>query len=335
MRELFLDLAGRSESHRVLIGPGLRRDLGRLLQPLGFPPRVFVITDRRVERLYGQDLKETLTGAGFQADFLAVAPGERSKSWPAVQRLARELLAQGAHRGTALLALGGGVVGDLTGFLASIYMRGVPLVQVPTTLLAMVDASIGGKTAINLPEGKNLLGTFWQPRLVVMDPEFLATLPGKERLNGLAEVLKAGFIRDRELLERLDREGREIFRVYGNEAPFENDTWQEKYDRKAISEEEMRDPLPGEVARAFADEHHAGIDATKLSEQERKDFLGGHGGSHAYLVHEFVSAVAEDRQPAINIWEAVRYMVMGVMAHKSALKDGEALDVPDWGNAPE
>ena len=211
MRELSLDLAGRSESHRVLIGPGLRRDLGRLLQPLGFPPRVFVITDRRVQRLYGKDLQETLTGAGFQANLLAVAPGERSKSWPALQRLARELLAQGAHRGTALLALGGGVVGDLTGFLASIYMRGIPLVQVPTTLLAMVDASIGGKTAINLPEGKNLLGTFWQPRLAVMDPEFLNTLPLKERLNGLAEVLKAGFIRDRELLERLAREGRELF----------------------------------------------------------------------------------------------------------------------------
>jgi 3-dehydroquinate synthase len=212
LRELFLDLAGRPESHRLLFGPGLRRDLGRLLQPLGFPPRVFVITDRRVERLYGQELQRTLTGAGFQANFLVVTPGERSKSWHVVQRLARELLAQGAHRGTALIALGGGVVGDLTGFLASIYMRGVPLVQVPTTLLAMVDASIGGKTAVNLPEGKNLLGTFWQPRLVVVDPEFLATLPGKERRNGLAEVLKAGFIRDRELLERLGREGEEIFR---------------------------------------------------------------------------------------------------------------------------
>ncbi len=212
MRELVLGLPGRPESHRLLLKPGLRRELGRLLQPLGFPPRLFVIADRRVARLYGQDIKEALTGAGFQATFLTVAPGERSKSWSVVQRLARALLAQGAHRGTALVALGGGVVGDLAGFLASIYMRGVPLVQVPTTLLAMVDASIGGKTAINLPEGKNLLGTFHQPRLVVMDPEFLATLPLKERLNGLAEVLKAGFIRDRELLARLAREGRGIFR---------------------------------------------------------------------------------------------------------------------------
>ena len=118
-------------------------------------------------------------------------------------RLARELLAGGAHRGIPVLALGGGVVGDLSGFLASIFMRGLPFIQVPTTLLAMVDAAIGGKTAINLPEGKNLLGTFHQPRLVVIDPEFLQTLPRAERLNGLAEVLKAGFIRDRDLLGSL------------------------------------------------------------------------------------------------------------------------------------
>lgn len=212
MRELVLALPGRPESYRLVMGSGLRRDLGRLLQPLGFPPRLAVVTDRRVARLYGLEIKESLTGAGFKPVFLTVAPGERSKSWPVVQRLAKELLARGAHRGTGLVALGGGVLGDLTGFLASIYMRGVPLVQVPTTLLAMVDASIGGKTAINLPEGKNLLGTFHHPHLVVMDPEFLATLPGKERLNGLAEVLKAGFIRDRELLEKLAQEGRGIFR---------------------------------------------------------------------------------------------------------------------------
>jgi 3-dehydroquinate synthase len=215
LREIFLSLPGGDESYRLLLGPGLRRDLGRLLKPLGFPPRLWVITDRRVSRLYGQEVREALMGAGFQADLLTVVPGERAKSWAVVQRLARELLAYGAHRGTALVALGGGVVGDVSGFLASIYLRGVPLVQVPTTLLAMVDASIGGKTAINLPEGKNLLGTFHQPRLVVIDPEFLATLPRKERVNGLAEVLKAGFIRDRELLEQLDREGLGIFRHPG------------------------------------------------------------------------------------------------------------------------
>ena len=212
MREIFLDLAGRDESHRLLLGPGLRRKLGRLIASLELPSRVFVVTDPRVGKLYGQEVVEALTGGGCQAHLLTLAQGERAKSWTVVQRLARELLDLKAHRGTALIALGGGVVGDATGFLASIYMRGVPLVQVPTTLLAMVDAGIGGKTAINLSEGKNLLGTFHQPRLVVIDPEFLATLPPKERLNGLAEVLKAGFIRDRELLEQLGREGLGIFK---------------------------------------------------------------------------------------------------------------------------
>ena len=150
--------------------------------------------------------------AGFAPALLTTPPGERAKSWAVVQRLARGLLAQGAHRRTPVIALGGGVVGDLAGFLASIFMRGLPFIQVPTTLLAMVDAAIGGKTAINLPEGKNLLGTFHQPKLVVIDPEFVRTLPRAERLNGLAEVLKAGFIRDRDLLTRLSGLKSRLFR---------------------------------------------------------------------------------------------------------------------------
>jgi predicted dehydrogenase len=129
--------------------------------------------------------------------------------------------------------------------------------------------------------------------------------------------------------------GRETFRVYGNEGSFENNVWHTKWDKEDVSVDEMRDPMPEEVADAFASEHHAGVDPSELSEQEKKDFLGGHGGSHAYLVHEFVSAIAENRQPAVNAWEAVRYMVMGVMAHKSAMKDGELLDVPDFGDVPE
>ena len=128
--------------------------------------------------------------------------------------------------------------------------------------------------------------------------------------------------------------GREIFRIYGNEGSFENNMWRGKWDSKSIGAEEMRDPLPKEVEEAFTAERHAGVDPSKLSERERKDFLGCHGGSHAYLVNEFFSAVAEDRQPVINIREASRYMAMGVMAHKSAIRDGELLEVPDWGDAP-
>ncbi|MFA5111295.1 MAG: 3-dehydroquinate synthase [Desulfobaccales bacterium] len=203
MPEIELPLPGRDLSYRLVIDSGLARRLGELLRPEGFPAQVFVISDRRVARLHGATALASLAAAGFTPVLLTTPPGERAKSWAVVQRLAKELLARGAHRRSALIALGGGVVGDLTGFLASIFMRGLPFIQVPTTVLAMVDAAIGGKTAINLPEGKNLLGTFHQPRLVAIDPEFVRTLPRAEALNGLAEVIKAGFIRDLDLLERL------------------------------------------------------------------------------------------------------------------------------------
>ncbi|HEY9072604.1 MAG TPA: 3-dehydroquinate synthase [Desulfobaccales bacterium] len=203
MRQVLLPLPGRDRSYRILLDAGLRSRLGTLLKSLNLAPRVFLISDRRVARLYGAEVVHALAAAGLEPVLLTTAPGERAKSWPVIQHLARELLERGAHRGSALIALGGGVVGDLTGFLASIFMRGLPFIQMPTTLLAMVDAAIGGKTAINLPEGKNLLGTFHQPRLVAIDPEFLQTLPRAEFLNGLAEVVKAAFIRDASWLERL------------------------------------------------------------------------------------------------------------------------------------
>ncbi|MCJ7818601.1 MAG: 3-dehydroquinate synthase, partial [Syntrophales bacterium] len=211
MREIRLPLPGRDLSYRLVIEPGLRHRLGPVLSPFRFPPQVVVISDRRVARLHGAAVLDSLAAAGLAPVLLTTPPGERAKTWAVVARLARELLTRGAHRRTPVIALGGGVVGDLAGFLASIFMRGLPFIQVPTTLLAMVDAAIGGKTAINLPEGKNLLGTFHQPRLVVIDPEFLRTLPRAERLNGLAEVLKAGFIRDRDLLMRLHAAGTTVF----------------------------------------------------------------------------------------------------------------------------
>ncbi|MDP2046026.1 MAG: 3-dehydroquinate synthase family protein, partial [Deltaproteobacteria bacterium] len=203
MRQIELPLPGRDAGYRIVIEPGLRHRLGPVLAPFRFPPQVVVISDRRVARLHGAAVLDALAAAGLAPVLLTTPPGERAKTWSVVQRLARELLTRGAHRRTPVIALGGGVVGDLAGFLASIFMRGLPFIQVPTTLLAMVDAAIGGKTAIDLPEGKNLLGTFHQPRIVVIDPEFLRTLPRTERLNGLAEVLKAGFIRDRDLLTHL------------------------------------------------------------------------------------------------------------------------------------
>lgn len=211
MREISLPLPGRDRSYRILIEPGLRLRLPQLLVSLNVPRRIFLITDTRVGSLYGDQAVSVLQEADYSPTLLTVPRGERAKTWPVAQRLARELLALGADRSSLCIALGGGVVGDLTGFLASIFMRGVPFIQVPTTLLAMVDASIGGKTAINLPEGKNLLGTFHQPRLVAIDPQFLRSLPASQRRNGLAEVIKHGFIQDPDLLSLLEK-GTRIFR---------------------------------------------------------------------------------------------------------------------------
>jgi 3-dehydroquinate synthase len=211
LREIPVHLPGRESSYRIVLGAGLRHRLGEHLAQVLPGRRLWVVTDALVDRLYGRELVDRLNRQGIPAGQLTVARGERSKSWPVVARLTQQLLSQGADRGSALVALGGGVVGDLTGFLAALFMRGIPVVQVPTTLLAMVDAAIGGKTAINIPAGKNLLGAFHQPHLVLLDPEFLLTLPARERRNGLAEVVKTGFIRDAGLLELLAGPGRPLF----------------------------------------------------------------------------------------------------------------------------
>jgi 3-dehydroquinate synthase len=211
MREILVPLPGGDHSYRILLGSGLRQQLGEQLAQVLPARRFWVVSDTLVGRLYGQEMLAGLHRQGLQADMLTVGRGERSKSWPVVARLTQQLLDQGADRNSALVALGGGVVGDLTGFAAAIFMRGLPVVQVPTTLLAMVDAAIGGKTAINIPAGKNLVGAFHQPRLVLIDPEFLLSLPARERRNGLAEVVKAGFIRDAGLLELLAGPGRRLF----------------------------------------------------------------------------------------------------------------------------
>lgn len=212
MRSIAVKLPGIDRSYQIHLAWQGRHRLGDFLHQLQRPGPVWLISDTLVGRLYGEEMAASLRRQGFQAQLLLVGRGERSKSWPVAARLLHQLLAAGADRQSLLVALGGGVVGDLAGFVASIFLRGVPVVQVPTTLLAMVDAAIGGKTAINLPAGKNLAGTFHQPLLVLIDPEFLATLPARERRQGLAEVAKAGFIADPVLLEQLQAGPRILFR---------------------------------------------------------------------------------------------------------------------------
>ena len=165
--------------------------------------KVFVVTAPPIRKLYGEALATSLEG--FESVFLEMPDGERHKTFRTVEALARKLVSKGADRKAVVLALGGGVVGDTAGFTASIYMRGIDVIQVPTTLLAQVDASIGGKTGVDLTEGKNLIGTFHHPRAVLIDPSVLATLPDREFRAGLYEVLKYGLIRRKDIFDYMEK----------------------------------------------------------------------------------------------------------------------------------
>ncbi len=184
-------------SYDILIGPGLLLEVPSRLKEVYDGPGPFVITDSNVRDFVGEDFIRFLRDEGFKdAKILSFEAGERSKNIETVIKLARELVNMGADRTSLLLALGGGVVGDICGFLASIYMRGIPFIQLPTTLLAQVDSSVGGKTGVDLPEGKNLIGTFAQPRAVYADIGTLTSLSQAEIRNGISEIVKYGMIKD-------------------------------------------------------------------------------------------------------------------------------------------
>jgi len=185
-----------SFTYRVVVEPGgiarLSRDL-RLLFP---STKTLLVSDTTVYKLYGEALEKSLTDEGWQVSVALVKPGERSKNLKNAARLYDQAIEEGLDRNSPLIALGGGVVGDLAGFVAATYLRGVPLVMVPTTLLAQVDSSVGGKVAVNHHRGKNLIGSIYPPRLVLIDPEVLTTLPKRQLKAGLAEVIKYGIISD-------------------------------------------------------------------------------------------------------------------------------------------
>jgi 3-dehydroquinate synthase len=193
-----------STSYDIHIGRDILDRMAPVLAKSGWAGRWYILTDSNVSRLHGDRLLEVLRGNGLAAEIIEFAAGESSKTIATCIGLAEELLKRGADRSSGLIALGGGVVGDVAGFVASIYMRGIPCVQVPTTLLAQVDSSIGGKTGVDLPAGKNMLGTFLQPRAVFIDLAFLDTLPAREFTNGLAEIVKYGIIEDPELLAAIE-----------------------------------------------------------------------------------------------------------------------------------
>jgi 3-dehydroquinate synthase len=200
-------------SHDILIGPGLLDRAGQLLTPLLPGRRGVIITDSVVGPLYAGRVQAALADGGFQTAVLSVPAGEASKSLRQADRLFEALPALQLDRQSFVLALGGGVVGDLAGFVAATYLRGLALVQAPTSLLAQVDSSVGGKVGVNLPQGKNLVGAFHQPRIVLADTDTLRTLPEHELRAGFAEVIKHGAIRDADFFAWLEREHQNVLRL--------------------------------------------------------------------------------------------------------------------------
>src|ERR1051326_3326605 len=184
-----------SRNYEAVIEHGLLTRAGTMLKNLlSGTPSLFVISVSPVRRRWGRDLLRSLEGAGFAAKVIEMPDGERFKRLSTVELLSEKLLRIGADRKAVVVAFGGGVVGDVGGMLASVYMRGVKLIQIPTTVQAQLDAAIGGKTGVNLRAGKNLVGTFYQPEIVLIDPALLATLPEREFRAGMYEALKCGVI---------------------------------------------------------------------------------------------------------------------------------------------
>ena len=201
-----------NRSYDIVAGSGLLADAGDLMQRVLRQKRVVVVTDAHVAKLHLKTLASGLAKAGIASEILILPPGEGTKDFAHFEKLCEDILALGIERSTALVALGGGVIGDLAGFAAASLLRGLDYVQVPTTLLAQVDSSVGGKTAIDVKAGKNLVGAFYQPVLVIADIDTLATLPPRELLAGYAEVVKYGLIRDRAFFDWLEQNGAELLR---------------------------------------------------------------------------------------------------------------------------
>ena len=193
-----------TQRYPIFVGYGLLDELGEKARKAALSPVAVVISDENVWRLYGGRVKKVLKDAGFTVHSFVVPPGEETKSLKTAQKIYDFMIKKRVERDDLLIALGGGMVGDLAGFVAATYLRGIPWLQVPTSLVAMVDASIGGKVGVNHPEGKNLIGSFYQPSLVLADTQALATLPQRELTSGWAEVVKYGLIMDRELFEFLE-----------------------------------------------------------------------------------------------------------------------------------
>lgn len=239
---LSIDLGSRS--YDIVIGSQLLTQATELIAPKLKQKRVVIVTDTNVAPLYGNSLQTHLEANGIKAQLLVLPAGEKTKSFYQLEALLDQLLAWNIERKTTLIALGGGVIGDLTGFAASIVLRGVPFIQIPTTLLSQVDSSVGGKTGINTAKGKNLVGSFYQPQLVIADTTALKSLPPREMQSGYAEVVKYGLINQPDFFAWLEKNGEAVL----------------KHDTKAIAHA-VQTSCASKAAIVAADEKEADVRA--------------------------------------------------------------------------
>ncbi len=210
LQHLLVGLGDRA--YPIWIGHGIFDRLGEALTAVTFPRKLAIVTNPLVARHYGEAAQRALDRSGFQVSTIVIPDGEEHKTLAGVQKILDALIEQEFDRSSGLVALGGGVIGDMVGFAAAIFLRGIPFAQVPTTLLAQVDSSIGGKTAVNHPLGKNLIGAFYQPRHVHIDVDTLSTLTAGEFAAGMAEVVKYGGICDRHFFEQLAEQREKLMR---------------------------------------------------------------------------------------------------------------------------
>ncbi|MFA5839299.1 MAG: 3-dehydroquinate synthase [Candidatus Margulisiibacteriota bacterium] len=192
----------RENSYEILVGENILFNIKQIIEEGRLGSEIFILTDSEVNKLYGKSLAKKLKS--FRPKIILIPRGEKNKNLKETSRLYDQLIRYSAHRDSLIIALGGGVIGDMAGFVAATYMRGVNYIQVPTTLLAQVDASVGGKTGVNHPQEKNLIGAFYQPKAVIIDVRTLATLPARQLRTGLAEVVKYGIIKDAEFFKFIE-----------------------------------------------------------------------------------------------------------------------------------
>lgn len=203
MPELIVEVPAQETSYALKIEKNLLNQVGREISALFNGQKIMIVTDETVHTHYGEIVLNQLKKAGFEVRCIVLPPGEQTKTFSSMPAIFSQLIEFGLTRSDLIIALGGGVVGDITGFAAATYLRGISFVQIPTTLLAQVDSSVGGKVGVDLPEGKNLVGAFYHPELVLIDPLVLKTLTDQAFADGMAEVIKYGCIKDQALFERL------------------------------------------------------------------------------------------------------------------------------------